>query len=163
MEERWQPQLRETPEGPVVDFGGGIVIPVSGSFEWSDKTLPYDVAGSYEYIEGRFELVELCYRSRAGGEVITGASVRKVPVDRVLRDHFASRPPRGKRRRLYRSVEDRLAEVARIYNLAYACHQPPTQAVATAFGKTQGAAEQLVIKAREQSLLGPTEQGKAKT
>jgi hypothetical protein len=157
MEERWQPEVRKTPEGLVVDFSRGIVIPAEGNFEVSGKTLPYDVSGSYEYIEGRFELISLTYQSRADGDVVTSVGVRKMPVDRVLRDHLASYLPR-KRWRLPRPVD-----VAAIYNLAYACHAAPTKAVATAFGITQGAAEQRVIQAREQGLLGPTEKGKAGT
>jgi hypothetical protein len=157
MEERWQPQLQETREGLVVDFSRGIVIPAQGSFKVSGKTWPYDVTGSYKYIEGRFEVVALTYRSRADGDVVTSVGVRKTPVDRLLRDHLASYLPR-KRWRLFR-----LVDVAAIYNLAYACHAAPTKAVATAFGITQGAAEQRVIQVRERGLLGPTEKGKAGT
>jgi hypothetical protein len=156
MEDRWQPELRETPEGLVVDFSRGMVIPAKGSFEMSSKnTWPYDMTGSYEYIDGRFEVISLTYQRRSGGKVVNSVDVRKVPVDRVLRDHLASYLPR----RRWRLV--RTEAVAAVYNLAYACHAPPTQAVATAFGITQGAAEQRVIQAREQGLLGSTEQGKA--
>jgi hypothetical protein len=143
----------------MVDFGRGIVMKAEDRFEVTEvggKALPYSVVGSYRYIDGRFELVELCYKSRSG-EPITGVNVRKIPVDRILRDHLASRLPRTRgRRRLVRR-----GEVAAVYKVAYACHAAPTQAVADAVGITHGAAEQLVIRARQQGELAPTRQGKA--
>jgi hypothetical protein len=142
----------------VVDFGSGVVIPAGGSFELSDDALPYDVAGSYSYIDGRFELVAVTYQSRSGGYVVTGENVRKIPVDRILRDHLSSYLPRRKKtRRMVRPIA-----VASTYSLAYACHLSPTQAVADAFGITHGAAEQRVIQARELGYLAPTRKGKAK-
>jgi hypothetical protein len=144
----------------MVDFGRGIVMKAEDSFKVTEvggKALPYAAVGSYRYIDGRFELVELCYQSRSD-EPITGTNVRRIPVDRILREHLRSLWPKGirDRRKLIR-----LSDVAAIYNRAFACHLAPTQAVADALGITHGAAEQRVIRARERGLLAPTRQGKA--
>jgi hypothetical protein len=59
--------------------------------------------------------------------------------------------------RLLRGHTDRLVAV---YRAAWACHLPPTKAVATAFNLTTGAAEQRGVSARWEGLLPSTDAGR---
>jgi hypothetical protein len=153
VEERWQPQVRDGE----VDFGSNIVIKAEGDFTVRRRDLPYDVTIQYGFDGERFEITAATYAQRRGGEPVKSELVRKVPLDRLLRDHL-SRQLRSKRGRIQVMPERLLA----VYRAAYACHVPPTAAVADAFGITTGAAEQRVFAARNAGHLPKTDQGKAK-
>lgn len=83
------------------------------------------------------------YRQRLGGDPVKSELVRKVPLDRLLRDHLAKKLPHVRRgRRLIRP-----GYLEAIYRAARACHVPPTTAVANALGIAVPAAEQRVYGA----------------
>jgi hypothetical protein len=153
VEERWLPQVHDGE----VDFGSNIVIPAEGEFTVRKRNLPYDLSIRYGFGGERFEITAATFAQRRGGEPVKSELVRKVPLDRLLRDHLYRHLPPKRGRILVRP--DRLVAV---YRAAYACHVPPTQAVADAFGITTGAAEQRVFAARNAGHLPKTDQGKAK-
>jgi hypothetical protein len=153
VEERWQPQVRDGE----VDFGSNMVIKAAGEFTVRKRDLPYDLTIRYGFDGERFEITAATYSQRPGGDPVKSELVRKVPLDRLLRDHLSVHLPRKRGRILVRP--ERLVAV---YRAAYACHVPPTQAVADAFGISTGAAEQRVFAARNAGQLPPTEQGRAK-
>jgi hypothetical protein len=158
MEKRWKPRLRRDGDGErVVDFGSDITVKAEGEFLARNKELPYDLRIEFGFDGERFQIVAATFLQRRGGSPVKSELVRKVALDRILREHLGRALPRPGRRLIV--TPQRLVAV---YRAAWACHVPPTQAVADAFGVTTGAAEQRVIAARQAGLLPPTEQGKAK-
>jgi hypothetical protein len=156
--ERWQPERREGDDGPEVDFGWNIVVPDQRGYLVKDDALPYFVNLHYAFDGDRFEVTSAAYEQRPGGSAVKREVVAKVSLERLLRDHLGQYlPPKRHRRVLITS--DRLVAV---YRGAWACHVPPTKAVATAFNITTGAAEQRVFAARSDGLLPPTESGRAR-
>jgi hypothetical protein len=157
VEQSWKPQLLDGDDGPVVGFGSGITVRAEGEFTVRDRTLPYDLTIRYGFDGQRFQVSAATYEQRKGRDPVKSELARKVPLDRLLRDHLARELPRTRSRLIV--TPQRLVAV---YRAAWACHVPPTQAVADAFGITTGAAEQRVFAARTKGLLPPTNQGKAR-
>jgi hypothetical protein len=153
VEQPWVPQVRDGE----VDFGTGIKIKAEGEFDVRKRDLPYDLSIRYAWDGERFQITSATYVQRRGGEPVKSELVRKVPLERLLRDHLSRHLPRRQGRILMRPLG-----LVSVYRAAWACHVPPTQAVANAFGLTTGAAEQRVIAARKEGLLPQTEQGKAR-
>jgi hypothetical protein len=159
MEERWRPEIRhEEGKGQVVDFGPGFVIEAEGKFPVANKALPYDLEITYGFDGERFQVTAATFLQRPKGAPVRSDLVRKVPLERVLREHLGPRHlPRTGRRLIVRQ-----AKLLAVYRTAWACHVPPTQAVAGHFGITTAAAEQRVFAARAAGLLPATEMGKAR-
>lgn len=142
----------------VVDLGDGFTMPMSGTFEVpGTPEFMYDVAFRYRWFEGRFDVVEVRVKGLEDFTV-TGEVLRKIPVERILRDYLATtvRPPRE-----FADLGDELVRVAAVYRIAYLAHQPPVQAVAEQLGLPASTAAKKVMAARRVGLLPPTTQGKA--
>jgi hypothetical protein len=158
MEEHWEPQVRLDDDGEqVVDFGTGIVVKAEGEFTVRNKDLPYDLRIEYGFDRERFQISAATFIARRRGDPVKSELVRKVALDRVLREHLRRSLPRPSSRVLVRP-----GRLVAVYRAAWACHVPPTQAVAEAFGISVKAAEQRVIAARADGRLPETQQGKAK-
>jgi hypothetical protein len=159
VEEQWHPQRRDGEDGlPVVDFGWDIVVPDERDFPVKDGALPYFVNLHYAFDGDRFEVTSATYEQRPGGSAVRREVVAKVSPERLLRDHLGQYLP-PKRRRKVLVTSSRLVAV---YRAAWACHVPPTKAVATVFNLTSGAAEQRVFTVRAEGLLPATDSGKAR-
>jgi hypothetical protein len=158
VEEQWQPERRDGEDGPEVDFGWDIVVPDEREFLVKDETLPYVVNLHYAFDGDRFEVTSAAYEKRPGGGAVRRELVGKVSLERLLRDHLGQYLP-PKRRRKVLVTSNRLVAV---YRAAWACHVPPTKAVAAAFNLTAGAAEQRVFTVRAEGLLPPTDSGRAR-
>jgi hypothetical protein len=162
MQQVWEPERRQTDDGEVIDFGDGVVVPVVIERVVADKSLPYDLALTLTFQDGRYELAGVAFRQRPGGEPVSGQYLRRVAVDRLVRQVMSEWLPRRRPRPKSGRRLVRPGEVASIYRLAYALHLPPTATVADRLGISQGAAEQAVIVARAAGRLPETQQGKAK-
>jgi hypothetical protein len=129
--------------------------------------------------------VDLRLQARPDGPPITSATLREIPLGRLLRtllqeqivfmrtgeDSYVARtgPESARARAAYRRAirradsaqrrwlldEQTLRRVAKVYRAALAIGQPPTGAVATEFAITRGRAARWVKRSREEGHLGP--------
>lgn len=151
----------------VVDFGGGLTLPAEGWAEFAGGPDFPNVRVFFRWAEGRFEAQEVHVKGH-NGEPVTGEVLRKIPVERMLRGRLARQalPDRPDRKLSWpeffgEAVEDDLREVAAVYRLAFAAHQPPVKAVAEHFGIPASTAGKKVMAARKAGFLPPTTRGKA--
>jgi hypothetical protein len=143
----------------VIDLGDGFTIPASGEFTVRPRQdFPFAVTIRYLWSEDRFNVTEVTVKAR-DGSTVTGEVLRKVPVERMLREHLSA--IRKPRRRPSTAILDELLQVATIYGQAYVAHQPPVQAVAKQLNIPESTAAKKVMAARRAGLLRPTTPGKA--
>jgi hypothetical protein len=150
------PELVERRGRWVLDFGGGVRLPATGTFTITVDD-HWDVTVGFRWFEGIWDAVEVTVDGREDFTV-TGEVLRRVPVERLLREHLVSLMAKVPR---LEGADADLATVAAVYRLAYMAHEPPVQAVATQLGLSQSMAGKRVMQAREDGLLPPTSQGKA--
>jgi hypothetical protein len=157
------PELVEHRGRPVLDFGGGIRLPATGTFMTTFED-HYDVSIGFAWFEGQWDAGKVCVTGREGFTV-TGEVLRRVPVERLLREGLVSllREDISVMAGVpsFQGREADLASVAAAYRLAYMAHEPPVRAVAAQFGLSQSMAAKRVMQAREEGLLPPTTKGKA--
>lgn len=143
---------------------------------------PYDLDLVIEYVGDKFVCTSMTTRRQAGGEVITGEGLRKIPVSRwvsaAVRAHamrVKSRSDRavstvplvsswGDPREFSKRgpVDDVLREVAAVYRLAYVLNEPPLKEVQQTFGLPRSTASRWISTARDKGFLGASEgRGKA--
>jgi hypothetical protein len=158
VEEHWQPERRDGEDGPEVYFGWDIVVPDQREFTVKDEALAYTVTTRYAFDGDRFEVTTATYEQRPGDIAVRREVVAKISLERLLRDHLGPYLNTRRRGRVLVTPD----RVVAVYQAAWACHVPPTKAVATAFKISTGAAEQRVFAARSEGLLPPTESGRAR-
>lgn len=121
-----------------------------------------------------------------GGEPITGGTLRRIPVQALMREalahvagqvqalpdgggtraDFGGRPAdferdTQQRRRRTSITDDHLHHVADVYKAALGRREPPTQAVADEMYAARSTAARWVAKARAKDYLGPAVPGRA--
>jgi len=133
-------------------------------------TLPYNVELMVGVENGRFVVDSLTARRRDGGPPVTSDGLRDVPVASLLRqaaqqmlvgledvDDDSSGALVDDVQGLLNDAqsETRLRAIARSYRVAALLGDPPTQAVADAFGVARSTAGRWIAQAREMGVLGP--------
>jgi hypothetical protein len=178
---RTMPMISGFPAHDAVDIGGGVLVQELIVFViaprpdtvamWGDIT----IEGEARLADGRFAITKLVVE----GPSVTGALLRKIPVQVILRDVVMSTARRAagpagqdgfevSRRPVlppdvakHGPTQEALQAVAAIYRLAYVAGDDPTKAVTDTLELARGTAGRWVMKAREAGYLPPTQPRRA--
>lgn len=156
-----------------INIAEGIAGPPSATVRVEDYE-GFDLVASVVFTSGRYECDELCVRRRPNGPQVTGEAIRGIPVAGIIRDAVArmllqvsadadgtataSSPlhldiPSGLA--AGGPTDEALRLVAKVYRVAQALGQPPTQSVQRDLELPRSTAGRWISLARKRGLLEP--------